>query len=357
MGQGRALKGVGIDFTDTGSAAGNFDQLVSGLTEKVGGFAEVAGGTAAGKAAILKNQFGELQEKVGSALVPALLKVANVFIDDVLPAIESITATVQRNWPQIQATITTAVQQIRAFVKPIIEGLQTLWANFGDNILEYVNRVWPRIQQIIESVMGIIRGIIQTVTSLIKGDWSGAWEGIKSIVSGVWQAIQGLVGTALENLRLAIGAGLEIIGSVVKGAWGGIIDFFKTLPGKLANAGGGMFNFIREAFKAAVNFIIRAWNRLEFKIPGFDPPGPGPKFGGITIGVPDIPTLHMGGVYRAPVGRREGLALLEDGERVLANGQMAGGMNLTQNFYGGVTDRTIRDMIYAQRKLQVEMAG
>lgn len=72
LGQGRALKAVGIDFKDTGSTAGNFTQIMGGLRSQVGGFAEKEGQTAAGKAEILKNQFGELQETVGSLLVPAL---------------------------------------------------------------------------------------------------------------------------------------------------------------------------------------------------------------------------------------------------------------------------------------------
>lgn len=72
LGQGRALKAVGIDFKDTGSTAGNFTQIMGGLRTQVGGFAEKEGQTAAGKAEILKNQFGELQETVGSLLVPAL---------------------------------------------------------------------------------------------------------------------------------------------------------------------------------------------------------------------------------------------------------------------------------------------
>lgn len=75
LGQGRGLKAVGIKFTDTGNLADNFTQIMGGLRTQVGGFAEKEGQTAAGKAAILKNQFGELQETVGSLLVPALSSV------------------------------------------------------------------------------------------------------------------------------------------------------------------------------------------------------------------------------------------------------------------------------------------
>jgi hypothetical protein len=74
MGNGKALKGIGINFKDTGSTAGNFEQIMGGLRTQVGGFAEAEGKTAAGQAAILSNQFGELQETVGEKLLPALIK-------------------------------------------------------------------------------------------------------------------------------------------------------------------------------------------------------------------------------------------------------------------------------------------
>jgi hypothetical protein len=74
LGQGRSLKNVGINFKDTGTQSGNLDQIMRGLRTQVGGFAEKEGKTAAGQSAILKNQFGELQEMAGQKLLPGLLK-------------------------------------------------------------------------------------------------------------------------------------------------------------------------------------------------------------------------------------------------------------------------------------------
>lgn len=96
MGQGRSLKAIGIDFKDTGSTAGNFEQLMGGLRTQVGGFAEKEGASAEGKAEILKNKFGDLQETVGSKLLPVFEKlvgwlgVAVDFIDRNSTAIGTI---------------------------------------------------------------------------------------------------------------------------------------------------------------------------------------------------------------------------------------------------------------------------
>jgi hypothetical protein len=88
LGQGRALKEVGIDFKDTGSLAGNFDQIVAGLREQVGGFAEKDATTAAGGLEMLRNRFGEVQETVGQALMPALDLMLTWFEKDGIEAVE-----------------------------------------------------------------------------------------------------------------------------------------------------------------------------------------------------------------------------------------------------------------------------
>ena len=78
LGQGRALKDVGIDFVDTGSVAGNYAQVMEGLRTQVGGFAEQEGKAAEGQLQILKETFGDLQEEVGSKLLPVLTELVGV---------------------------------------------------------------------------------------------------------------------------------------------------------------------------------------------------------------------------------------------------------------------------------------
>lgn len=89
-GQGRALRAVGIDFVDTGTKAGNFDQIVKGLREQVGGFATREGQTLDGKMQILNNRFGELQEQIGAKLLPVLIKVSDWAVESGIPAFENL---------------------------------------------------------------------------------------------------------------------------------------------------------------------------------------------------------------------------------------------------------------------------
>lgn len=89
MGQGRALKEVGINFKDTGSLAGNFDSIVGSLSKQVGGFAATDLQTANGKLENMRNRFGEVQEKVGEALMPTLEKLMDYAESDLIPGLEA----------------------------------------------------------------------------------------------------------------------------------------------------------------------------------------------------------------------------------------------------------------------------
>ena len=97
-----------------------------------------------------------------------------------------------------------------------------------------------------------------------------------------------------------------------------LASFFTSLPGRISSAASGMWDGIKEAFRSVLNWIIRAWNGLQFTIPGFDPPGPGPAFGGFTLGLPQLQEFHDGGLIP---GTREIPIMALGGERVLNRAQ------------------------------------
>lgn len=264
-----------------------------------------------------------LSDFMGNTVIPAVEKFGPVveqgigqavaFIQEkwpqieatIRPIIEQIVALVEEKWPQIRDTIVSVLETLEVVFAGWVELISTLWNNFGTYILDFISTTWDAIFRVIGGALEMIRGIVELVLGIITGDWSRAWEGLKMILSGAWDVIAGIFEMALARVELVIRIGLDILKAVFSGAWDaikstlsgaldGIVDFFSKLPGRMARAAGDVFGFLWEAFKDAVNLIIRGWNRLEFKIPGFDPPGPGPKFGGFTLGVPDIPLLATG---------------------------------------------------------------
>ena len=72
MGNARALKELGIDFTRTGDRGKDLETIMAALEEKAGGAGAAFGESAQGGLARAQAAFGDLQEEIGGTLVPAL---------------------------------------------------------------------------------------------------------------------------------------------------------------------------------------------------------------------------------------------------------------------------------------------
>lgn len=250
------------------------------------------------------------------AAIAALAALVIIHFDTILSVIRGAFDWVVNNW-QLLLTILTgpfgaAVWIITSHKDKIVDAIE--------GAIDWVKRNWPTLLAVLTGPIGL------AVLAIVRH-----WQTIKDTFNGVKLFIRN---KAMD-----------------------IVNFFATMPGRISRAASGMFNGIKEAFRQAINVVIRWWNGISFtlptiEIPGFDPPGPGPSFGGATIGggtfsTPNIPTLHSGGIFDS--GRGEGLALLQDGEGVFTRQQMAsmapassapapGRMGLDINITGGTDD-------------------
>lgn len=267
-------------------------------------------------------------------------------------------------WPQI-ATVLQGVadlvgpiiELIIAIVQRAVQIIAFLWRNFGDELLAIVGFAFDHIVPIINGALQIIQGVIRTVTAIIKGDWGAAWDGIKMIVSGVWDTIKGIISLAWDTIWFLLSNGMSVAKGLLEGGWNLIVGFFSGAIDGFKGMFTGMFDGIWDAFRWAINQVIGGWNSLQFKIPGFDPPGPGPSFGGFTLGVPQIPYLAMGGNIKEGglfrVGERGPETLfLPAGSAVQSNGAPFGGGS-TINIYmapGSDGDDVVRALNKWQRR-------
>lgn len=106
-------------------------------------------------------------------------------------------------------------------------------------------------------------------------------ETFRNIVTGAFHAVLGAASGAFNW---------------IKGNWPLLLAIITGPVGLAVLAVTKNFDKIKEVVKGAVNYLIDAWNGLEFKIPSVDThiPGVG-KIGGFSLGTPDIPRLHSGG--------------------------------------------------------------
>ena len=273
-----------------------------------------------------------------------------------LPAIQSfaklvaegfgvLVTWVKTHWDQIKGYIEGAIRTVSTVVGGVIDGIKNAWKLWGDEILAIAKTMWGYIKGTVENGINLVKGVIDVVMGLIRGDWGKAWDGIKGILGAVWDQIKLAVSTGVELVKTVLSGAWDAIKAVARTAWDGIkgvitgavsgakdwakdrfddlVGIVTGLPRRITSAASSMFDGIKNAFKSALNWIIRAWNGLEFKIPGFDPPGPGPTFAGFTLGMPNIPEFHKGGVVPGPKGAEVPIMAMA-GERVLSLEQTQG---------------------------------
>jgi hypothetical protein len=135
-------------------------------------------------------------------------------------------------------------------------------------------------------VVGIVALIAVIVLIARKTDW----------FSTAWRASWGWIKRAASN------------------SW----DFIKKIPGWIGQAFSKVAGYITAPYRAAFNFISRAWNntigQLSFTFPSWIP-----GIGGNSISVPHLPQFHSGGVV--PGFRGQAVPILaQAGERVSTPG-------------------------------------
>lgn len=114
------------------------------------------------------------------------------------------------------------------------------------------------------------------------------WEGFRNFIKGNWKL-------------MLLGMISPLIGAIflVKT----FINNIGKIKGAVASAFSGLFDPMKDAFKGALNWIIGKWSNIQFSLGGWSIRLPFmrdihiPK---ITLGVPDIPLLAMGGRIETP---------------------------------------------------------
>jgi hypothetical protein len=364
-----ALTRAGVVFTkqqreqieqlvESGDLLGAQKIILGEVEGEFGGAAKAAADPMAKLGIVVDN----LKEKVGLALLPVVEKAATwlgenlpIMIERAKPIvrgigevfgwlgdrIRTIVEWVRANWPQIQATISRVLEQVRAKVQAVVAVVQALWARFGERILNQARAVWEFIVRIVTAAVEAVRGVIKIVTALIRGDWGAVWNGIKQLVSGIWDGIKAIIAGAIATIKNTLAIVLEAIKGLWSAAWGWVsrevseawdgikrtvwtaigtvVRWVGDIAHRFTSVLGDIAGILVAPFREAFNAIARLWNstvgKLHFEIPGWIP-----FLGGKSFDVPDIPTLHQGGEFRAPVPGGEGLALLRDRERVLPPG-------------------------------------
>lgn len=310
-----ALNKAGVTFTQqqqdqikAWEASGQSAKAQNAILDEV---EKQVGGTAAATANDtdkMANAWENAQESLGSVLLPVLAEGSKL--------LEGFADWVERNktlvvvLAGVVAGLAAAIVAINIAMKIWRAATVTFTAvQWLLNAALTANPIGIVVVLIAALVAGLViawkksetfRNVVKGALSAVGKAFSKLWDGIKRVFSWLrdnWPLVlailTGPVGIAVllivknwDKIKDAAKAVVEF----VKRWFGKFVDFFRELPARLARIGKGIFDFLGDAFRSVINFIIRTWNNLELKVPEVKIFGK--TFGGFTIGTPDIPELR-----------------------------------------------------------------
>lgn len=279
---------------------------VAGLGKVAGAAQDVSnilGETATARAtAFYRNLKTNLVDFLGGTVIPALQKagawIKNTFgslFDDVGKFVSAIFQGPSADTPEWMVSLALAVRQLG----DVLGGIGTA---VKEQFLPALAQIMPVIAPIIgwlvstgltvfkQFAIGMVQGatgLLQALSGLLNflkgifsGDWSMIWVGLKNLAVGFFNSIVGLFASVLVGgFRQAMSS----LGAWISGAWNslwsglkstasswgqsilsglsslvsGIWNFFRSLPGQILSALGGLGNLLYNAGRDMINGMIR----------------------------------------------------------------------------------------------------
>ena len=384
-----------IMSTEAAEAAAQFNDRLNVLKQQVLGLGQKAFGALIplllDGIAVLESWMPVIQRWWNDTLEPALEQLWGMIERNLLPALQQFWSWIngtliplfEHYWPIAMKVVTDfindvlvplwendvkpAVDAFLQFVETQVQPRFEQFVGFLEDRLDFVQlvfeKVWAAIQIIIDTAFDAFRASFHVFAALFKGDWQGAWESLKIVLARIWEGIKQVLVLGLDVLkglwhefREVFDEEMRTIKTKVMRTWNQIWDGIKGIINGII----GSIEALPNSFIGAINGMIHAWNRLEFRFPSIQLPSVtlgggtflgkkipsktigGQRLGGVTFSTPDIdlippvflPRLAKGGIVSSPT-----VALIgESGPEAVIPLRGRGGLGSTINlhFHGDV---------------------
>lgn len=169
---------------------------------------------------------------------------------------------------------------------------------------------------IVIAIAALVGGIILAYkhSDTFRKIVTAAFNGAHAVISAVWNWVKthwplllgiltGPIGIAVllivRNWKKISDGAKQAVGWV-KDHLGDMLNFVKSLPGKVASGVSGIWNSLSSGIRGVINTIIDAWNSIDFGVHIHLPKWAGGFGLDINDIIPDIPRLARGGVVNSP---------------------------------------------------------
>jgi len=376
-GQVGALSRVGVSFTEaqgeilkTGTEMEKASVLSEVLQQNVGGLNKSMRDTTQGGMAALRNDIGDLQEKIGGVISEALIPI----VENIIPVIDTIQEWANSN-PQLFSTIVTITAVIGGLMLVlgplliILPGLITAFGILASAVAFVASPVgiivlaiggliatiallianWDAVKAHTEAIWQSMMDTINAKIDEIRSSISGFWDNVKSTFSGALETLKGWWETVWQFMVDHVGIVMEILFAVATGGMSLVVEWFINNREKIVNSIAsvwdtvkakaiGAFDGIKNALRSTMQFILGKVNKFLgglnnalSKIPGVD------------LHIPTLPAFAKGGIVTKPT---IGLIGEAGPEAVVPLNRGAGLGNTTINInWSGAVDERSAEMV------------
>lgn len=386
------------DFLAVGDAASAQGVILGELSKEFGGSAAAAADTFGGRMQQLKNQFGELQEKVGMALLPVLTslvkflaeklpgaidQVERTFKEDLLPVLEDVARIFEEDILPIlkeivESYVIPELTDAFAQLKQTIDGLLPIIKDFlnflKDNpaalaaVAALLGVLLIALFPIPAAILAIIAGgtlllahwdEIRAKVNELVADFQANFPVLVEVIEFVWATIRARVQFFVDEIRAIIKIATALWHGDFSAAWQGIKDmvngFLNLIKADVENMLRLIVGVVKQVLpddliskpfdeaRRVIKWLMDRIDDLIRKIKSI--PTPGDIFGGIGGAIGGIPGLQHGGTVR-----KTGLAVVHEGETFSGVGRPGAGLTVNVYAQGSILSerdvtRIVRDAV------------
>jgi hypothetical protein len=227
--------GVGISAAELKTMS--FDQITTALASTFEGQAAVAADTFSGKLGRLGLVFNEAKETVGSFVIDAITPMVTLFLEKVVPVINTLAQDIGEKLTPVFANLATF------FTEVLIPIFSTWWSFLTDVVI-------PGVINFLTPVLDGLKSAFSSISSTIKDNKENLtplFELFKAVASFVAKYLAPVIGTIL-------GTAFNVLGKAISG----IITLFANLVGLINDAVGAVKALARAMADSVVGKAVGA---------------------------------------------------------------------------------------------------
>jgi len=292
-----ALSRSGVQFTaeqeamikamvEAGNVAGAQEVMMKELNTQFGGSAAAAVDTYAGQQIILKEKFADVQQTLGSALMPILMEFGTFMSDTVVPIIADVVKGISLWIEQTQQAGTTSgifdtirnaiaavpgilevlngyLAQVLVFLQPLTDAATTFGTIFltamtsaGTAIAEYLGS--PTVQGYLATLQTLLTALATTVRDVLVLAFQGAaiaWTLLSQAFTIAWPYIQTVLDTFFNLVTIVMAAVSGILTTLSQLVTGDFSGAWTTLKETVGTALTDLWGFFETLDKDLMTFF------------------------------------------------------------------------------------------------------